>query len=233
MHCTAITWNGSMSDYFGLAGSLKEKGDHRNMMLHVSLSFASLADGPFGNLAENVVTRMDSNPSFLTPTVPIATLTASLAVFRAAVETAAGGGKQATAAKNAARAALLDLLRQQAGYVEGVAMGDMAMLLSSGFNAASKNRAQVPLPQPVIQRIDNQASTQLRVRVGTVRNARAFEVVISIGTGPVQVAGTFTSARRIIVTGLTPGTTYTVRVRAVGGSTGYSDWSDPVSHMAM
>jgi hypothetical protein len=27
--------------------------------------------------------------------------------------------------------------------------------------------------------------------------------------------------------------TYTVQARAVGGSTGYSDWSDPVSHMAM
>ena len=30
-----------------------------------------------------------------------------------------------------------------------------------------------------------------------------------------------------------PGVTYTVQVRGVGGTTGYSDWSDPVSHMAM
>jgi hypothetical protein len=27
--------------------------------------------------------------------------------------------------------------------------------------------------------------------------------------------------------------TYAVEVRAIGGSTGYSDWSDPVSDMAM
>jgi len=33
--------------------------------------------------------------------------------------------------------------------------------------------------------------------------------------------------------GLTPGTNYSLDVRAVGGSTGYSDWSDPVSHMSL
>ncbi|MGH7976559.1 MAG: fibronectin type III domain-containing protein [Limisphaerales bacterium] len=36
-----------------------------------------------------------------------------------------------------------------------------------------------------------------------------------------------------MLTDLTPGAMYSVQVRAVGGSTGYSDWSDPVSHMAM
>jgi hypothetical protein len=32
---------------------------------------------------------------------------------------------------------------------------------------------------------------------------------------------------------LTPGTIYTMQVRAVGGSTGMGDWSDPISHMAI
>ncbi|MFM8469141.1 MAG: fibronectin type III domain-containing protein [Limisphaerales bacterium] len=36
-----------------------------------------------------------------------------------------------------------------------------------------------------------------------------------------------------VVENLTPGTTYTFSVRAVGGSTGFSDWSDPVSHMSL
>jgi hypothetical protein len=35
------------------------------------------------------------------------------------------------------------------------------------------------------------------------------------------------------VAGLIPGSIYSMQVRAVGGSTGYSDWSDPVSHMVM
>jgi len=33
------------------------------------------------------------------------------------------------------------------------------------------------------------------------------------------------------INNLTPGTTYAFQVRAVGGSTGYTDWSDPVAHM--
>jgi hypothetical protein len=32
---------------------------------------------------------------------------------------------------------------------------------------------------------------------------------------------------------LTPGQNYSVQARAIGGSTGHSDWSDPVSHMVM
>ena len=42
----------------------------------------------------------------------------------------------------------------------------------------------------------------------------------------------FTQARRVVLTGLTPGTAYTLQVRAIGGSTGYSPWSEPVTHMA-
>jgi hypothetical protein len=42
----------------------------------------------------------------------------------------------------------------------------------------------------------------------------------------------FTQARRIILDNLTPDTTYTVQARAIGGSTGSSDWNDPISHMS-
>jgi hypothetical protein len=40
-------------------------------------------------------------------------------------------------------------------------------------------------------------------------------------------------SQHIIFDGLTAGTTYTVQIRALGGSTGQSDWSDPSSHMSM
>jgi hypothetical protein len=40
-------------------------------------------------------------------------------------------------------------------------------------------------------------------------------------------------SQHIIFNALTAGTTYTIQVRALGGLTGESDWSDPVSHMAM
>ena len=47
-----------------------------------------------------------------------------------------------------------------------------------------------------------------------------------------RLAGIFTNSRRIEIGNLTPGTTYTVQTRAIGGSKGYSEWSDPQSTIA-
>jgi hypothetical protein len=90
----------------------------------------------------------------------------------------------------------------------------------------------VQLPAPTIQALENEMSTQLVVRLSPIANAYCYEVQTSTGTAAWQPAGVFTAARKIILTSLTPGTVYNVQARAIGGSTGYSDWSDPSSHIA-
>ena len=50
--------------------------------------------------------------------------------------------------------------------------------------------------------------------------------------GPFQMAGLFTASRNMSVEGLVRGGSYAFQVRAVGGSTGYSGWSDPVASLA-
>ena len=109
---------------------------------------------------------------------------------------------------------------------------ELPVLLSSGFDAAGTNWAQTPLDKPTIVKVENNMSTQLKVRSTVVINSRSYEVQIKTGEGDWQAAGIFTKARNIVLQTLTPGTTCTIQVRAIGGSTGYSDWSDPVSHMA-
>ena len=64
-------------------------------------------------------------------------------------------------------------------------------------------------------------------------NARSYEVQVRNGTGGWQPSVIATKARKIILPSLTPGQMYDVQVRAIGGATGYSDWSDHVSHMCM
>lgn len=54
----------------------------------------------------------------------------------------------------------------------------------------------------------------------------------AVGTQEWRNAGVFTKARGMLLEGLLPGQMYEIQVRAVGGSTGYSDWSDPIMHMA-
>jgi Fibronectin type III domain len=89
-----------------------------------------------------------------------------------------------------------------------------------------------PLNQPVILDIENLASTQLLIRLQSILNAKSYQVQTApAANGPWAGAGIYTQARRIVLPGLTPGTIYFVRVRAIGGSTGYSEWSMPVSLM--
>ena len=91
---------------------------------------------------------------------------------------------------------------------------------------------------PAILSIDNGMSGQLLPKIAPIANARAYEGRFALAApgqpqGPWQNAGLFTNTRDLAINGLTPGQIYVFQVRAIGGSTGYSDWSDPVSHMSM
>jgi hypothetical protein len=46
-------------------------------------------------------------------------------------------------------------------------------------------------------------------------------------------AGLYTDSRAIAINGFGAGQTNKLGVRAIGGSTGYSDWSDSGEHMSM
>jgi hypothetical protein len=201
---------------------------------HVSLAFANDKDAELAEFAAGVYNGLNAHAAkFPTPPVGVPALQPLVAAFQNALATAAGGGVAATAAKNAAREQLVAALRQEAAYVQSVAGGDVPTILLSGFQAATSGHApQQPLSKPSITQILNEASGQLALRVTSIVNAHAYEVQSSANGTTWQAGGTSTQARKIVVTGLTPGTNYTFKVRAIGGSTGYSDWSDPVSHMA-
>ncbi|MGH7952794.1 MAG: fibronectin type III domain-containing protein [Limisphaerales bacterium] len=199
---------------------------------HVSLNFAQLPDSALDEFTGAVVAGLTGNAAFPTPAVSLADLSAAQTAFEDAMTAMSQGGTQATADKNNKRDALVALLRQEAQYVQLNGKNDLPTLLSSGFQVNSTNTAQSPLDTPIIAQITNEMSGSLSVRVKGVANARAYEAQTKNGAGWTP-AGTFTQARNMVLPGLTPGQVYSVQVRAVGGSTGYSDWSDPVSHMAM
>ena len=206
--------------------------------LRVVVGFNKLSDHGVEELAGAVLARMTGNKAFPTAPVDLAALQAAIADLTTAIAAAAQGGPQATKDKNKKRQTLIGQLRKLALYVEGNCNDDLATLGSSGFQAVSKTRTQSALPKAVIALVDSINSMQLLVKVKPMRNAKSFEALYSLvganGTpGTPQLAGGFTSSRSITLTGLTPGSTYTVQVRAVGGTTGYSDWSDPVSHMCI
>ena len=201
--------------------------------LRVSLSFARLPDKELDNFALAVKTAMTGNTAFPTPPVTLANLETARAGFEGKIAAAASGGPPDTAAKNDSRAALLGMLRQIAAYVQINCGNDMAKLLSSGFEAMSTNRAQSPLEQPNSLVLDNGTSGQLVASVKPVKNTSLYEGRIKGPTGD-WLTSVFTGdSQHIEFNGLTPGQSYIVQVRALGGSTGQSDWSDPSTHMCM
>ena len=209
-----------------------------NQQLRVLLDFVSMPDPGLDEFAGAVIIGLTGNIAYPALPVSLADLQLQLTAFSDALLAHAQGGTTATAAKNAARAILVDSLRQNALYVQTKCNNVLATLLSSGYQAASTNHAQTPLAQPVIQDLINGNSGELVARVKPVPNARAYEArfaVLGAGNvlGPWQSGGLFTSTRNLTLTGLTPGTTYAVEIRAVGGTNGYSDWSNAVSHMSL
>ncbi|MFO1477887.1 MAG: fibronectin type III domain-containing protein [Verrucomicrobiota bacterium] len=176
---------------------------------------------------------LTQNASFPAPPVALEDLSKRVADFHDAVQAALQGGIQLTAAKNVARETLLDALRQLAGYVQSIAGKQLQTLLTSGFLAGSTNRARTPLDKPSITTVENLATTQLLVRLSPIQNAKSYNLQTNAnGNGTWQDAGIFTAARRIVLPGLVPGTTYNIRARAIGGSTGSSEWSDAVARMS-
>jgi hypothetical protein len=185
------------------------------------------------NLVDDVVDGMTGNPAFTLPPVLPADLATLNTTLRAAITASDAGGQMQTAAKAKALAAVTNALRKNANYVEIQSNNDLETLLSSGFDVISTNRAQAPLDQPVIVEISNLATTQLLLRLFSILNAKSYQVQTAAAlNGPWSEAGIYTQARRIVLLGLTPGTVYFVRVRAIGGSTGYSEWSVPATLMA-
>ncbi len=187
-------------------------------------------------MAGAVITGLTNNTAFPAPTVDLKAVQASADDLNAALAAQAHGGTAATAEKNNKQEALIVLLRKLKHYVEDNCGNDLAVMLSSGFQAAATSRDRSPLANPSILSVDFGNSTELVLKVTTIARAKCYEVrSAAVGAGNVpgswQTAGLFTNSRSMTMAGLVPGMTYVFQVRAIGGSSGYSDWSNPVSRM--
>lgn len=200
----------------------------------VSLYFAQLSDGNLSPFAGGIIEGLTAQAAvFKALPVKVADLTVLKEAFDQAMVAITDAGPSATAAKNAARAALIDALRKDALYVEIVADNDMSLLLSSGYEAASTNRAQSPLAQLEVVGVENARSGELRVKVRPQPNTKAYEGRLKAAGSEFGPSVSFASSRAILFKGLTAGVNYTLQLCAIGGSTGRGDWSDPVTKMAM
>ena len=185
------------------------------------------------NLALDVLDALKNHPIFILLPVSLADLASYQIAFSAARTESRKGGTDRTLVKKAARLKLQDALVKIGLYCGGEARHDLDALLSSGFAVVSTNRRSSPLTQPAIVALINAVSGQLTVRGRGVLNGRMYKVRTSTDGGQTWTEwGPFNGARRMVLAPTIPGTIYRVEFCAMGGSTGQSPWSNPVSVMA-
>jgi hypothetical protein len=203
----------------------------RNFRIYTG--FTKSPDNDVCNVALDVAGALDGHPVFTTPPFTSAQLTALEGTFATDMTAARKLGTDRTLTKKISRQALLDALVQDALYCQGLARHDLNTLLTSGYEVVSTNRTPGPLDTPQINSIDNTVSGQLTVRGTAVLNGRMYQLQYSLDNGTTWVdGGTYTSARRMTLSPTTPGKAYLIKIAALGGSTGQSAWSNPVSIMA-
>ena len=144
----------------------------------------------------------------------------------------AGGGTLPTAQKDAARATLIAALNKDASYVDINSDEDLTILLSSGYEPVSTNRAQVVLPPPEVIAATYGQTGEIKLRVAGDPNRKAIQGRVKTLGGEFGPVISFKNSRSILFKGLIAGTTYVMQLCGLGGSTGQSDWSAPVTKIA-
>jgi hypothetical protein len=201
--------------------------------IRTSRYFARLPDLDVSKFAGKVIKGLTGNADLDEPPVTPTQLTALKKTFDDALVAADKGGTFANAQKDAARAAVIAALNKDASYVDITCDEDMTILLSSGFEPVSTNRAQTVLNPPEVVAVDYGQTGEMRLRVKGDPNRKAIQGRVKTLGGEFGPVLSFKNAKSILFNGLVAGTTYVFQLCGLGGSTGKSDWSAPVQKIAL
>jgi hypothetical protein len=184
---------------------------------HVVLDFVRLLIAQEVEFTKNVIARTRANPKFSGSPVPVDELEAKLSLLETRSIDAQGGGKEATALMHQTEVELLDMLRKVGRYVDLVADGDEAIILSSGFNL-SKQPAPSSRPDFSVELGEKPHSVLLHCKAQ--EGVKAYIWQYLIGDAPSAndadwVTAQVTSKTQAELTGLTPLTKYWFRFAVV------------------
>jgi hypothetical protein len=191
----------------------------------------------------HVYAEIFNNPNFTPPQAPAppvdaATLQSANDALVAANAASLDGGKKALSQKAHAKETVVKLLEQLAVYVEVNCKDDMTIFLSSGFTAKSLSQTKAPPASDSIRKVEpGPVAGQMQITPMKYPGAVSYEVRWApavAGGNPITWSSQPIAKLRpaTTITGLTPGTNYVFQVRAVI-ETGYSNWSDSVTRMAV
>jgi len=171
---------------------------------------------------------------FPTPVPAMLALKDSIDEYQASMSSAQTGDTAAISQKNQNRDLLIDKMHQLGNYVQLTANGNPQLVVEAGM-ADEKPRTAKVLGEAVIETVGyTGTSGELKV-AAKCPNAKGY--VVQFSSDPELKPESWKSmknstASRCLVTGLTPGTVYFIRMQ-VSGSRNQSTYSNIVSKMAV
>src|SRR5579883_957569 len=185
--------------------------------------------------ARRVYTGMNNNPAFPSPVVAMDELAAQIETVTRCIAEAADGSRKAIAARDKQVHDLRMMLRFLARYVEITCKANMVVFRSSGFDPRPEERTKTAPLSKFIRKIKHGVrSGEVQIRFVAIEGAASYELEIAIrlpdGTpsGESRIERFSKTKGYMTITGLTPGTFYLFRVRALIDKD-FTDWSDWVT----
>jgi hypothetical protein len=212
--------------------------------MQIRTSFTHLSSANFVSQVELILTSLTGNASFPEPwpstTPTLAQLQAAFMTYQTELNATNGGNESRILSREDARQVLADDLTSVAFYLQSVAKGDGTVLGSTGFPLKKvPQRVLDPQVLPPPDRFDlsrGPLSGSLVISASKVQKAASYDVQIATADPTVESnwtpAGSFATCRRIELDGLTPGKTYSVRMRTLG-SAGPGPWTSASSLMVV
>ena len=114
----------------------------------IRFNFSTFTDGMLVPFAQGVLTSLQDNKHFTTPTPALNTLEKALDGYADSIPANNLRNMANSALKREKKAELIQLLRQLAHYINLTANGDMEALYSSGFHLGNQRQAAGTMPMP-------------------------------------------------------------------------------------
>jgi len=181
----------------------------------------------------NVCTEMTQNPTFPTPDIAMNSMKEVNDLLETRYLAAQNGGKEETALMHQAEVIWDDMMRKQARYVDRIADGDEAIIISSGF---STSKQPIPAQRPELSAEPGQKSGSVLLRRQAVKGAKAYVWQYCVNSIPededawkiAQVSG----KASVEISDLLPVTKYWFRVAAVMAQE-TAAYNSPIMHVVV
>lgn len=198
--------------------------------IKVIINYSFLSVPHLIEFSRNTVTKMTANvATFATPDVALALMSTTATTAETKYNAAQGGGKQQSIELKVARAALIDVVRRQALYVERIANGNEGIIVMSGFDSTKQ---PLPSSRPDFSVENGEQDGVIELKHKAIAGTKSW--VWQYNTDPSDaskwILAGVTTKSSFTIENLTPGDRYWFRVASVN-SNGQNSWCEPISQI--